>query len=155
MMQKGLQFNCQLCYDIGVSESTLSRWRSGRPFSLEHAVELSARLDTSLDHLLTGQSPSAEQSSFSSQLRQLLDFYQLLTKGNEQLLLSLMRSLACRPLPKQSGLGSRVWGAEAVPTPAAPAAPSAVLVGSQCASMGGSPHGLVEFPDTAGLRPST
>jgi len=100
MLGRGLRYNCQLCYDIGVSESTLSRWRSGRPFSLEHAIKLSLALGASLDYLLTGRTVSTEQSSFSSQLSELLSLYPRLTPDNEELSLSLLRSLSCRPAPE-------------------------------------------------------
>ncbi|MBV9992189.1 MAG: helix-turn-helix transcriptional regulator [Alphaproteobacteria bacterium] len=91
-----MKYNCQLCYSIGVSESTLSRWRMGRPLSLKHAVALSYNLGISLDHLLTGSSPQEQDETFSRQISKLCDTYSRLNAQNQNLSLNLLRRLASR-----------------------------------------------------------
>lgn len=96
MKRRGMKYNCQLCYAIGVSESTLSRWRMGRPLSLKHAVALSYNLGISLDHLLTGSSLQEQDQTFSMQISKLCDTYSRLNAQNQNLSLNLLRRLASR-----------------------------------------------------------
>ena len=92
MVSNGMLYNCQLCYDLGVSESTLSRWRSGRPLSLEHAVALCRRLEITLDYLFTGS--TLDGSTFSVQLLELQEIFETLDEGHRILSLGLLRSLS-------------------------------------------------------------
>lgn len=94
MARRGLEYNCQLCYDLRVSESTLSRWRSGRPLSLKHAVALCKKLDISLDYLFTGA--TGDGSTFSLQLMELQEIFELLDGNHRRLSLGLLRSLSVR-----------------------------------------------------------
>ena len=55
MFAKGLAYNCQLSHDLGVTESTLSRWRRGNAMSTDHAVKLARHLGVTLDWLVTGR----------------------------------------------------------------------------------------------------
>lgn len=55
MLKRDLQYNCQLCYDLGVSESSLSRWRSGHPLTTLNAINLCLYLNISIEWLLFGR----------------------------------------------------------------------------------------------------
>lgn len=96
MEKRGLKYNCQLCYDIGVSESTLSRWRAGRPLSLSHAVALSYGLGISLDYLLIGPAAGEQAGAFSTQVDKLREIYAAMNAKNRGLALSLVRTLVAR-----------------------------------------------------------
>lgn len=96
MQDRGFYYNCQLCYDINVSESTLSRWRSGLPLSLTHAVSLARALHISLDYLLLGSSPVVALGTLGTQLTQLKAIYRHLDEDRQALLTNLLRSLACQ-----------------------------------------------------------
>lgn len=96
MRKRGMEFNCQLSHTLGVAESTLSRWRAGRPISLEHAVALCSALDISLDYLLLGRAAGAETGSFSAQLSKLSEIYRNLDPRGRDLFQRLLRSLACK-----------------------------------------------------------
>jgi transcriptional regulator with XRE-family HTH domain len=124
MRGRGMEFNCQLSHLIGVAESTLSRWRSGRPISLEHAVTLCSALQISLDFLLLGRSGSSEAGSFSAQLVRLSEIYRGLDSDRRELFLRLLRSLAC----KTPGEEDRALAAEFVDAmePALPQAAAAM-----------------------------
>ena len=59
-LEIALQFRCirkiyPLAISIGVDESAISRWRRGRPPSIENVVKLCDVLDLSVDWLLTGR----------------------------------------------------------------------------------------------------
>jgi transcriptional regulator with XRE-family HTH domain len=99
MLQRGFRYNCQLCYDIGVSESTLSRWRSGRPLSLNHAILLSEGLGVTLDYLLTGAENAVEGDTFGAEVNELQDVFRRLDETNRGLALKLLRALSNRSLP--------------------------------------------------------
>jgi transcriptional regulator with XRE-family HTH domain len=94
MKCRGLRYNCQLCYEIGVSESTLSRWRMGRPLSLRHAVALCYRLGITLDYLLTGSNADEPDNSFSILVSRFCETYARLNAQNKHLSLRLLRRLA-------------------------------------------------------------
>jgi transcriptional regulator with XRE-family HTH domain len=96
MKRLGIEYNCQLCYDIGVSESTLSRWRMGRPISLMHAVALSRALGITLDHLLIGAAPQEHEATFSRQVGLLHERFGQLSLKNKVLVLALLRSMRAR-----------------------------------------------------------
>jgi transcriptional regulator with XRE-family HTH domain len=46
-----------LAAQIGVTESAISRWKSGRPITLANAIALHHALSVSLDWLLCGEGP--------------------------------------------------------------------------------------------------
>lgn len=96
MRDQGYYYNCQLCYDLDVSESTLSRWRSGLPLSLNHAVSLAEALHISLDYLLLGTSPKAMAGTLDTQLSKLETIYRKLDQDRTDLLTRLVCSLACQ-----------------------------------------------------------
>ena len=124
MEARAILYNCQLCYDIGVSESTLSRWRAGRPLSLSHAVDLCASLGISLHFLLTGELDRSSPEGFTAQVREFRSLFRRLSVDNERLSVSLLRCLFARPaaaaaLPKIMGLAPRMGAvalAPAIPT---------------------------------------
>jgi transcriptional regulator with XRE-family HTH domain len=102
MSRRGLRYNCQLSYDIGVSESTLSRWRKGLPLSLRHAIALSCALQISLDYLLVG-SDDAALASFDAQVSQFCQIYMRLDDQHRELSLRLLRSLAAQSIGTRDG----------------------------------------------------
>ena len=55
MAIRKFRYNCQLCYDLGVTESSLSRWRSGNPISTANAIKLCILLDISIEWLIFGE----------------------------------------------------------------------------------------------------
>ncbi len=75
-----------LAAKIGVTESAISRWKSGRPITLEHAIALRNALSVSLDWLLCGEGPfetaaaesirSPAPALSSDAARQVIDFLQ-------------------------------------------------------------------------------
>ncbi|HEY1929256.1 MAG TPA: helix-turn-helix transcriptional regulator [Caulobacteraceae bacterium] len=123
MRSLGMEFNCQLSHRIGVAESTLSRWRSGRPISLEHAIVLCSALQISLDHLLLGRRSGVEAGSFSAQLVKLSEIYRRLDATSRELFLRLLRSLACKT-PGELGEVMSIDGARDMLTAQATAAAS-------------------------------
>lgn len=44
-----------LAFEMGVAESTVSRWKQSGPISLQHAVKLCEILDVSMDWMFTGR----------------------------------------------------------------------------------------------------
>lgn len=92
MLAKGKSFNCQLCHDLGVTESTLSRWRSGKIMSVSKAVELCEQLDITLDWLVFGRSESRGERVASAG-QGWLDLYALLSTEEQHLVLRLVSAL--------------------------------------------------------------
>lgn len=92
MLAKGKSFNCQLCHDLGVTESTLSRWRSGKIMSVSKAVELCEHLDITLDWLVFGRSESRGEGSITAG-QGWLDLYALLSAKEQYLVLKLVSAL--------------------------------------------------------------
>ena len=79
-----MNYNCNLSYDLGVSEATLSRWRNGAIMSIEHAVQLANVLEVSLDWLLLGRLRYSQNDWVSdSQPDQTLSEYELLTDSDK------------------------------------------------------------------------
>lgn len=93
MQDRGLDFNCQLAYQIGVAESTISRWRAGKPISLNHAVALCEALAISLDYLFLGRHTDEMFDAFGADLRELSASYWALDNEERKLCLDLLRSL--------------------------------------------------------------
>lgn len=93
MREHGMDYNCQLCYDIGVAESSLCRWRQGRPISLAHAAALSLKLGISLDYLLLG-SVMHEHDNFAARAEQLDTTLTRLPGELRNLVLELLQSLS-------------------------------------------------------------
>lgn len=59
MRRAGHQKFAGIAEELGVTESSLSRWCNGHEISLVHAVALARCLDVSLDWLITGNEPRA------------------------------------------------------------------------------------------------
>lgn len=93
MRARGMDYNCQLCYDIGVAESSLCRWRQGRPISLAHAAALSLKLGISLDYLLLG-SIACEHDNFAARAEQLSTALGRLPENLRHLVWELLQSLS-------------------------------------------------------------
>jgi transcriptional regulator with XRE-family HTH domain len=55
MNRRGLRKQYALAYALGVSESTVTRWRNGEAMSIDSAIALGSALDMSLDWFLTGR----------------------------------------------------------------------------------------------------
>lgn len=100
MQSLGLRYNCEVSYDLGVAESTVSRWRHGSPLSLGKAIGLSTRLGVSLDWLLRGLDPDSAVNGLGNDVAACIDCYQHLDTENRQLMVRLVRSLSM----KHSGL---------------------------------------------------
>lgn len=54
---RGVRKRYGLALDLGIDQSTLSRWTNGGAMSLDHAAALSEHLDISLDWLILGRGP--------------------------------------------------------------------------------------------------
>jgi transcriptional regulator with XRE-family HTH domain len=54
MSKRGHRKAAGLAAELGVTESAISRWKSGHPITLEHAIALRRALSVSLDWLLCG-----------------------------------------------------------------------------------------------------
>lgn len=94
MRARGIHYNCQLCYDVGVKESTLSRWRSGAPMSIANAISIADYLGVSLDWLLMGRIAALETSRTSDRsFADLVDAIATLPTFDQRLVLSLSRAL--------------------------------------------------------------
>jgi transcriptional regulator with XRE-family HTH domain len=93
MLARGLTYNCQVCYDLGVTESSLSRWRSGGPISVAMAVALASRLDVTVDWLVRGRS-GQHSATARSDFDALSVLFARLWPTDRLLLLSLSRALA-------------------------------------------------------------
>ena len=55
MKARGIHKQFALAIDLGIDQSTLSRWSNGATLSAENAIKLSMALDVSLDWLLLGR----------------------------------------------------------------------------------------------------
>jgi len=44
-----------LAHELGVTESTISRWKNGQPITVQNAIALSQALSVTLDWLLQGK----------------------------------------------------------------------------------------------------
>lgn len=55
MKARGIHKQFALAIDLGIDQSTLSRWSNGATLSVENAIKLSMALDVSLDWLLLGR----------------------------------------------------------------------------------------------------
>ncbi len=55
MKARGVYKQYSLAVDLGVDQSTLSRWSKGGSLTLQHALKLSEALDVSLDWILLGR----------------------------------------------------------------------------------------------------
>jgi len=106
MTAKGWTFNCQVAYDLQVTESSLSRWRSGGPMSVANAVALAQHLGTSVHWLVLGKDWVDEApSDLSAQLAEVARLFSHLSPGDRQLVLALNRAIV------ESQLGERAAGA--------------------------------------------
>lgn len=94
MVASGLTYNCQLCYDLGVTESSLSRWRSGGPMSASMAVGLAQLLDVSLDWLITGRVGAGKiDADDDSGFNEVMSLFAALSPGDRKLVLELSDAL--------------------------------------------------------------
>jgi transcriptional regulator with XRE-family HTH domain len=93
MLSSGLMYNCQLCYDLGVTESSLSRWRSGGPMSVAMAVELAEKLGVSLEWLVKGGGGGDEADHAARDRDEVTNLFAALRPADRQLVLALNRAL--------------------------------------------------------------
>jgi hypothetical protein len=89
MLARGRLYNCQLSYDLGVTESSLSRWRSGGPMSVAMAIELTRHLDVSLDWLIAGRTGRYNPDSHPDAMNELIKSFAALSPADRQLVLAL------------------------------------------------------------------
>jgi transcriptional regulator with XRE-family HTH domain len=76
LKRRGVQKLYCLADDLGVNQSTISRWTSHGGMSLDHATALCRRLDISLDWLVFGRGrmdTAAERRSATAALEASLD----------------------------------------------------------------------------------
>jgi len=106
MVSNGMLYNCQLCYDLGVTESSLSRWRSGGPMSVPMAVSLARKLGVSIDWLVTGSSRGAQPQSLNGQFGEAARRFALLSPMDRRLVLEIGRAMARLSVPIPSALVS-------------------------------------------------
>ena len=110
MIANGQKYNCQLSYDLGITESSLSRWRGGGPMSVSRAVSLAQHLNVTLDWLIMGRtSQNRKIESPNLELGQATHMFVALTPNDRELVLTLTKALAsakgfdeCQK-PEQSG----------------------------------------------------
>lgn len=93
MAMRGYRYNCEISYDIGVTESTISRWRMGRPIAMKHAVALCACLNMSLDYLFLGVEPGNCSVGARSSSEFIVN-YHALSEDNKALVLGILERLS-------------------------------------------------------------
>jgi transcriptional regulator with XRE-family HTH domain len=94
MSARGLMYNCQLCYDLGVTESSLSRWRSGGPMSVSMAVNLARLLGVSVDWLITGRAGSdGARRAAGQEQNEVTALFSAVSPDDRQLVLKLSSAL--------------------------------------------------------------
>lgn len=94
MAASGMMYNCQVCYDLGVTESSLSRWRSGGPMSVSMAVNLARLLSVSVDWLITGRSgASGLHCEGGRQENEIAMLFSTVSPSDRQLILELSSAL--------------------------------------------------------------
>lgn len=94
MTARGLKHNCQICYDLGVTESSLSRWRSGGPLSISMAVNLARLLGVSVDWLVTGSEAVSDlQNCMGREHQEIVMLFSALSPSDRELLLKLSEAL--------------------------------------------------------------
>lgn len=107
MVAKGWAFNCQLAYDLQVTESSLSRWRSGGPMSVAKAIELAKHLGTSVHWLVTGQDwVDQAPSAVSPRLAGVVELFSKLSPSDRQIVIALNRAIVERQPGEAIGLSS-------------------------------------------------
>lgn len=94
MVSSGLLYNCQLCYDLGVTESSLSRWRSGGPMSVPMAISLARKLGVSIDWLVTGRAQKANTQLSNREFDEAARRFAQLSPADRRLVLDLCRTMA-------------------------------------------------------------
>jgi hypothetical protein len=112
MVANGWTFNCQVAYDLRVTESALSRWRSGGPMSVANAVALARHLGTSIHWLVMGREwVDQAPSPFPARMAELANLFSLLSPNDRQIVLALNRAIvesqsgAAAPIPPRSWTG--------------------------------------------------
>ena len=101
MAASGLMYNCQVCYDLGVTESSLSRWRSGGPMSVSMAVKLAHLLGVSVDWLITGRAGTSDaRQSSGRQENEIAMLFSTVSPSDRQLILEL----SCALLQQQTAV---------------------------------------------------
>ena len=92
MAATGKLYNCQLAYDLGVTESSLSRWRSGAPMSVSMAMGLAKQLGVSIDWLVTGREGPDEEIETGDDLAEVTNLFSVLAPADRQLVVELNRA---------------------------------------------------------------
>lgn len=101
MAERGFRKQYALAVSLHVNESTVTRWLSGGPMSLESAIDLCRILDVSLDWLLLGQgsmtshhSPGATDALEAANRSKLARLHDGLTPTSREFLALFLQSLA-------------------------------------------------------------
>lgn len=87
-----------LSVDLGVSESTISRWRQGTQISSDNVIKLCRALDISADWLLLSRGVMEQHKAFrvSAEERRLLTCLRALPRDFRTHLMKALESLASR-----------------------------------------------------------
>lgn len=90
MFLDGRTYNCQLSYELGVTESSLSRWRSGGPMSVSMAIAIAQKLGVSIDWLILGKTNGMEEVDYDlSDFQEIATLFTTLSPVDKALVLNL------------------------------------------------------------------
>ncbi len=71
--QQQINKSYALAYELGVAESTVSRWKQSGPISTKNAIQLCDALDVSMDWLLAGrENPNISEKSDTVEIKKIL-----------------------------------------------------------------------------------
>ncbi|HEY1926292.1 MAG TPA: helix-turn-helix domain-containing protein [Caulobacteraceae bacterium] len=97
MFRDGRVYNCQLCYDLGVTESSLSRWRSGGPMSVAMTMALAQKLGISIDWLILGREPDDDDPTAPAPgLEEVAQLFAAILPSDKSVVLALGEELSKR-----------------------------------------------------------
>lgn len=99
MFRDGRVYNCQLCYELGVTESSVSRWRSGGPMSVEMAMALAQKLDVSIDWLILGRELDDAPAPSAPGLEEVAQLFAAILPSDKSVVLALGEELSRRVEP--------------------------------------------------------
>lgn len=95
MFLDGRTYNCQLSYELGVTESSLSRWRSGGPMSVSMAIAIAQKLGVSIDWLILGETDGVGESNGNlSSFQENTTLFATISPADKALVLKLGAELA-------------------------------------------------------------
>lgn len=102
MQSRGYTLNCQICFELGVTESSLSRWRSGEAMSVPVAIRLAEILEVSLDWLIVGRARHGLANvPRGSRTEETLAHFHALSRTDSELIVKLSRLLVAQEQGQQ------------------------------------------------------